>query len=149
MEPFFACTEWNPWKMGNVPLKQNLKRSIVIRCNLREVCPSVSPFVLVVLLTPSFHVLRSYFYVSLSLVAVPTIWPLINFVTQFLNLEVDLTARWFRFCRLCYAISSCVLQAQWYTVVCIAFNLTQTCQTPRGKKCETLNQELEKVMRNG
>ena len=96
-----------------------------------------------------FSCFEKLFLCSLSLVAVPTIWPLINFVTQFLNLEVDLTARWFRFCRLCYAKSSCVLQAQWYTVVYIAFNLTQTCQTPRGKKCETLNQELEKVMRNG
>ena len=41
---------------------------------------------------------------------------------------------------------SCVLQAQWYTVVYVAFSLTQTCQTPRGKKCETLNQEVEKEM---
>ena len=59
--------------MGNVPLKQKLKRSIVIRLSLLQVCPSVSPFVYAVLFTPSFHVLSGYFYVSLSLVAVPTI----------------------------------------------------------------------------
>ena len=61
--------------MGSVPLKHKLKRSIVniIRLNFLQVCPSISPFVFVVLFTPSFHVLSGYFYVSLSLVAVPTI----------------------------------------------------------------------------
>ena len=34
---------------------------IVIRFNLLQVCPSVPPFVLAVLIIPSFHVLRSYF----------------------------------------------------------------------------------------
>ena len=70
----FFCMHWmeslSPW----------------VLFNLFQLCPSVSPFVFVVLFTPSFHVLSSYFYVSLSLVAVPTIWTLINFVTQFLYL---------------------------------------------------------------
>ena len=65
---------------------------------------------------------------------------------SFFTIYVVPTARSFRFYRLCYTVRSCVLQAQWYTIVYIAFSLTQTCQTPRGKKCETLNQEVEKEM---
>ena len=55
-----------------------------IRFSLRHVCPSAPSFVLSVLFIPLFHVLSGYFYVSLSLVALPTIWILINFVTQLL-----------------------------------------------------------------
>ena len=55
-----------------------------IRFSLLQVCPSAPSFVLSVLFIPLFHVLSGYFYVSLSLVALPTIWILINFVTQLL-----------------------------------------------------------------
>ena len=47
--------------------------------------PSVSPYVLTVLLIPSFHVLRGYFYVLLCLVTVLTVLILINFETQILE----------------------------------------------------------------
>ena len=45
-------------------------------------CPSVSPFVFAVLFILSINALRSYFYVSFTLVAVTTVWIIINFVTQ-------------------------------------------------------------------
>ena len=41
----------------------------------------MAPLVFTVLLILSFHVLSSYFYVLLSLVAVPTVWILLNFMT--------------------------------------------------------------------
>ena len=41
-------------------------------------------FVFAVLLIPSFNVLSDYFYVSFSLVAVPTVRILITFVIQLL-----------------------------------------------------------------
>ena len=41
----------------------------IIRFSLLQVCPSAPPFVLSVLFTPLCHLLRGYFYVSLSLVA--------------------------------------------------------------------------------
>ena len=40
----------------------------------------MSPVVFTVLFVPSFHVFISYFYVSLSLVVVPIVWILTNFV---------------------------------------------------------------------
>ena len=46
----------------------------------------------------------------------------------------------------------CVMQEQLtytITVVYIVVSLTQTCQPTKGKKCEILSQELEKVVRNG
>ena len=45
------------------------KAIISIRFNLLHVYPSMPPFAFVVLFILSFHVLRRYFYVSLSLVA--------------------------------------------------------------------------------
>ena len=47
--------------------KQVFKNTTEIRFNLLQVCPSVPPFVFAILLIPSFHVLSSSFYVSLSL----------------------------------------------------------------------------------
>ena len=41
----------------------------IIRFSLLQVCPSAPPFVLSVLFIPLCHLLRGYFYVSLSLVA--------------------------------------------------------------------------------
>ena len=41
----------------------------------------MAPLVFTVLLILSFHVLSSYIYVLLSLVAVPTVWVLLNFMT--------------------------------------------------------------------
>ena len=41
----------------------------------------------VVLLIPSFNVLSGYFYVSLTIVAAPTVGILINFATQLLSVE--------------------------------------------------------------
>ena len=41
-------------------------------------------FCISMLSIPCFRVLSGYFYVSLNLVAVPTAWILINFVTQLL-----------------------------------------------------------------
>ena len=45
-------------------------------------CPSVPPLVIAVSFAVSINALRSYFYVSLTLVAVITVWIIINFVTQ-------------------------------------------------------------------
>ena len=47
------------------------KKAFNIHFNLLQVCPSVPPFVFAVLFILSFYVLWCYFYVSLSLVAVP------------------------------------------------------------------------------
>ena len=47
------------------------------------------PFVFVASFIPSFNVLSGYFYVSLDLVAVPTVGILITFVTQLLYIVRD------------------------------------------------------------
>ena len=60
------------------------KPTTAIRFNLLEVYPSVAAFVFVVSFIPSFNVFSSYFYDSLSLVAVPIVRILIKFVTQLL-----------------------------------------------------------------
>ena len=57
--------------------------------SVEPVCPSLSPFVHVLciwqlVLTSSFHVLISYFLVSLKLVAVVTVWSLTISMTQHL-----------------------------------------------------------------
>ena len=49
------------------------KTIIAIRFNLLHVFPSVPPFVFAALFIPSFHILSSYFYVLLSLLAVLTV----------------------------------------------------------------------------
>ena len=46
---------------------------MAIRFNLLQICASVSPSVLAMLVTPSFHILSSDFYGSLSLVTVTTV----------------------------------------------------------------------------
>ena len=73
--------------MGNmvsktVRLRSLQKPEILVRFDLLPVCPSVPTFVFAVLLIPSFNILSDYFYVSLNLVAVPTVRILIEFVTQ-------------------------------------------------------------------
>ena len=73
--------------MGNmvsktVRLRSLQKPEILVRFDLLPVCPSVPTFVFAVLLIPSFNILSDYFYVSLNLVAVPTVIILIEFVTQ-------------------------------------------------------------------
>ena len=60
------------------------KPTTAICFNLLQVCPSVPQFVFTVLLKPSCNVFSDYFYVSLDLVAVPTFWILIKFMTQLL-----------------------------------------------------------------
>ena len=57
------------------------KPTIVIRVNLLQVCPSVRIIVFTMSLIPSFHVLRRYFHVSLTLVAAPAVRILMKFVT--------------------------------------------------------------------
>ena len=49
------------------------KTAIAIRFNLLQVCPSVQPFAFAVVFIPSFHVFSAYFYISLSLLEVPTV----------------------------------------------------------------------------
>ena len=73
--------------MGNmvsktVRLRSLQKPEILVRFDLLPVCPAVPTFVFAVLLIPSFNILSDYFYVSLNLVAVPTVRILIEFVTQ-------------------------------------------------------------------
>lgn len=58
--------------------------TIAIRFNLLQVWPSVLPFTFAVLFIPSFDVSSDNFHVLVNLVAVPTDWILINFVTQLL-----------------------------------------------------------------
>ena len=78
--------EW-PWK--TVRLTDKLSKStFAIHFNHLQVFLSVSLFVFPVFLTPSFHVLSRYFCLSISLVAVTTVWILINFVAQLLLLFV-------------------------------------------------------------
>ena len=65
-----------------VRLRSLQKPEISVRFDLLPVCPAVPTFVFAVLLIPSFNILSDYFYVSLNLVAVPTVRILIEFVTQ-------------------------------------------------------------------
>ena len=49
------------------------KTAVAIRFNLLQVCPSVQPFAFAVIFIPSFDVFNAYFYISLSLLEVPTV----------------------------------------------------------------------------
>ena len=69
----YKMLKWQKW---------TLKNYLCIRT--QKVCPSMPSFVSAVLFIPSFNVLSCYFYDSLNLVAVPTAWILINFVTLLL-----------------------------------------------------------------
>ena len=60
-----------------------LKTTIAIRDNLHQVYPSVPCFEFAVLFITSFNVLSGYFNVlALNLVAVRTVWILVNSLTQ-------------------------------------------------------------------
>ena len=69
----YKMLKWQKW---------TLKNYLCIRT--QKVCPSMPSFVSAVLFIPSFNALSCYFYDSLNLVAVPTAWILINFVTLLL-----------------------------------------------------------------
>ena len=71
--------------ISNVTKCSNNKYELWKTMRAQNVCPSMPSFVSAVLFIPSFNVLSCYFYDSLNLVAVPTAWILINFVTQLLN----------------------------------------------------------------
>ena len=49
--------------------------------------PCMSPFLFAVLFIPSFNVFSGYFYVSLILVGISTVWILVNFVRQLLKVQ--------------------------------------------------------------
>ena len=66
------------YKRQNEPLKtvrltSFQKPIIAIRFYLLQVCPSFPPFVSAALFIPSFHILICYFFVSLDVMAVPTV----------------------------------------------------------------------------
>ena len=61
---------------------------IAIRFNLLQVSSSVPPFVFAVSFLPSSNLLSSYFYVSLNLVAVPSLRILMNFVAQLMVIMI-------------------------------------------------------------
>ena len=65
------------WK--TVKLTSFQKTRTAIRFNLLHICPSVCPFVFTLLFISSYHVLNSYLYVSISLVAVLAVWSVMNF----------------------------------------------------------------------
>ena len=69
------------WKTVRLTSFQ-IKNHISIRFNLLHVFPSVLSFVFAESFIPPFNVLSGYFYVSLNLVAVPTAYILVNFMTQ-------------------------------------------------------------------
>ena len=75
----YKMLKWQKW---------TLKNYLCIRT--QKVCPSMPSFVSAVLFIPSFNVLSCYFYDSLNLVAVPTAWILINFVTLLLEISLHL-----------------------------------------------------------
>ena len=58
--------------------KTKTKTTILIRFNLLQFCPSLPPCMFVVLFMPPFNVLTAYFFVSLNLVADPSV---LNFDT--------------------------------------------------------------------
>ena len=58
--------------------------------NLLQVCPSVVSFLLAVLFLPSLNVLSPYFNMSLNLASALTVWILINFMKQLLQLPLAL-----------------------------------------------------------
>ena len=59
--------------LKTVRLTSFQKPTIAIRFYLLQVCPSFPPFVSATLFIPSFHILICYFFVSLNVMAVPTV----------------------------------------------------------------------------
>ena len=58
------------------------KTAIAILFNLLQVCPSVTPFLFVAWFIPYSNFFNVFLKVSLNLAAVPSVWILINFMTQ-------------------------------------------------------------------
>ena len=81
---YFNRYKQQKWTLKNCNVKKFSKTTVSIRLNLLQVYPSVPPFVFVVLSIHSFNILSGYCYVWLNSVTVPTVWILINFVTQLL-----------------------------------------------------------------
>ena len=81
---YFKRYKQQKWTLKNCNVKKFSKTTVSIRLNLLQVYPSVNPFVFAVLLIPFFNILSGYCHVWLNSVTVPTVWILINFVTQLL-----------------------------------------------------------------
>ena len=84
LKHYFKRYKQQKWTLKNCNVKKFSKTTVSVRWNLLQVYPSVNPFVFAVLLIPLFNILSGYCHVSLNSVTVPTVWILINFVTQLL-----------------------------------------------------------------
>ena len=74
---------WGPiWGINSPRFILSYTSTISIRFNLLSVYPSVPPFVFARIFILSLNILSGYSYVSFNLVAIPTAWILINFLTQ-------------------------------------------------------------------
>ena len=94
-KPYIKHFKRQKWTLKNCQANNFSKTTIAVRFNPLHVCPFVPPqFLFAVLFIPSCYLFISFFNVSFKLVTVPTVWILVNFVTQLLwwkhKLDVNL-----------------------------------------------------------